>query len=216
MDISFVEENTFVEEGNISLQVIVEGGYSEGSIEDASCSETLFNAHKMILNEQQPESSIASSAAVCELMQLTSTPVTKKTLLSTADEVSDNSDLIRPQVTRDPNNNTKVANQKYLCGECTYKTPDSGNLSRHRRVHTGTKHDCQTCGKSYKAVYDLKEHIRTVHEETKLLCEVCSSSFNTRKSLFRHKRMKHSTPTKLYNCHYCGKVFYEKGHYHGH
>ena len=59
----------------------------------------------------------------------------------------------------DPNNNTKVANKKYLCGECSYKTSDSGNLSRHRRVHTGTKHDCQTCGKSYKAVYDLKEQL---------------------------------------------------------
>ena len=96
MDISFVEESTFVEEGDISLQVIVEEGHSEGSMEDASCSETVFNAHKKTLNDQHSESSIASSAAVCELLQLSSTPVTKKTLLFTADEGSDNSDLIRP------------------------------------------------------------------------------------------------------------------------
>lgn len=53
------------------------------------------------------------------------------------------------------------APKKYKCGLCNYETPRSGALRIHQRTHTGEKpFSCNICGKAFRAVYDMKNHVK--------------------------------------------------------
>lgn len=71
------------------------------------------------------------------------------------------------------------------------------------------------CSKSFGAIYDLKQHLRSIYTQTQLLCEMCSKQFNCRTSLARHRAVKHASTSK-YTCEQCRKGFYERSSFIGH
>ena len=60
------------------------------------------------------------------------------------------------------------------CNECGRKFTQTGNLKRHRRLHTARKTlDCNKCGKSFIRGTHLKEHKR-VHRKVKPTPNACN------------------------------------------
>ena len=68
-------------------------------------------------------------------------------------------------------------------------------------------HKCDSCGKSFTGIGNLKNHIQTTHEEHK--CEICDKSFTLSKYLKNHMTSFHQV-NKVYKCEPCGKSFFEE------
>ena len=84
----------------------------------------------------------------------------------------------------------------------------SSSPSSYSAIHDGNKdYKCETCGKSFFKVGDLKRHIRTVHKGNKdYKCEYCCKSFSQASDLKRHIKRIHEGH-KDYKCDSCGKSF---------
>ena len=197
LNISYTEESSVLAESEVSLSYDVE----ERPAEDV-----------LVCNESETLSAYFEE----------SVPGPSTTVTINSDTTIQSVNTTQSNTTTHPgtdyNNNTNRDKKIRCCSKCDYKTTDTGNFSRHQKVHQDSriKHECDTCGKSYSALYDLKEHVKTVHGNDKLLCESCPFSCRSRKTLFRHRSMEHSANAKSYTCLYCNKIFLEKEHYHGH
>lgn len=68
---------------------------------------------------------------------------------------------------------------------------------------------CKYCGKSFRLVTSLKEHLQshsTICTEKSFICVVCNRSFTTHRYLALHMRI-HTNDEKLYKCNYCSKQY---------
>lgn len=82
-------------------------------------------------------------------------------------------------------------------------------IEHERRVHTdNTDVKCYKCGKDYKNIQSLKNHIRTVHNVVgqPFACHLCSAKFKWSNTLRQHIEEIHEGKLKA-TCKYCGKKF---------
>ena len=79
-------------------------------------------------------------------------------------------------------------------------------------VSVHSNHKCESCGKSFSRVDNLKTHIHTVHESHKdHKCESCDKSFTEVGSLKKHIYIIHKGH-KDYKCKSCGRSFSRADH----
>ncbi|XP_062906495.1 PR domain zinc finger protein 15 isoform X3 [Mobula hypostoma] len=101
--------------------------------------------------------------------------------------------------------------QKYIhpCDICGRIFNSTGNLERHKIIHTGVKsHTCEQCGKSFARRDMLKEHMR-VHDNVRdYLCAECGKGMKTKHALRHH--MKLHKGIKEYECKECHRKFAQK------
>ncbi|XP_059824729.1 PR domain zinc finger protein 15 isoform X2 [Hypanus sabinus] len=101
--------------------------------------------------------------------------------------------------------------QKYIhpCDICGRIFNSTGNLERHKIIHTGVKsHTCEQCGKAFARRDMLKEHMR-VHDNVRdYLCAECGKGMKTKHALRHH--MKLHKGIKEYECKECHRKFAQK------
>ena len=59
-------------------------------------------------------------------------------------------------------------------------------------VHSGIRHQCDLCDKSFSAHHDLLQHVKGTHRGMTVQCSVCGKDFNRTSDRNRHERQVHS------------------------
>jgi len=106
---------------------------------------------------------------------------------------------------------THTGERPYACRApgCTKRFGQSSTRNFHERSHSDLRPFlCTQCGKSFKQLPYLKNHIRMMHgaEQQRQACPVCEKEFHTQKALRLHKWNRHPDERKLM-CDQCSKRF---------
>lgn len=109
--------------------------------------------------------------------------------------------------------NDEVCNA-YFCYICEKKFQSRNKLVNHIYVHNeNSEHLCATCGRTYKSLHGLREHMKT-HEERKFECDECGKVFR-RFDRLRNHFWCHSKDL-TFVCKICSKGFKMKRYLHRH
>ncbi|XP_002722350.3 zinc finger protein 526 isoform X1 [Oryctolagus cuniculus] len=94
------------------------------------------------------------------------------------------------------------------CPQCSKSFASASRLSRHRRTVHGPperRHRCGICGKGFKKLVHVRNHLRTHTGERPFQCHSCGKTFASLANLSRHQ-LTH-TGVRPYQCLDCGKRF---------
>ncbi|XP_046933930.1 zinc finger protein 526 isoform X1 [Lynx rufus] len=94
------------------------------------------------------------------------------------------------------------------CPQCSKSFASASRLSRHRRAVHGPperRHRCGVCGKGFKKLVHVRNHLRTHTGERPFQCHSCGKTFASLANLSRHQ-LTH-TGARPYQCLDCGKRF---------
>ncbi|XP_036264045.1 zinc finger protein 526 isoform X2 [Pipistrellus kuhlii] len=94
------------------------------------------------------------------------------------------------------------------CPQCSKPFASASRLSRHRRTVHGPperRHCCGVCGKGFKKLVHVHNHLRTHTGERPFQCHSCGKTFASLANLSRHQ-LTH-TGVRPYQCLDCGKRF---------
>ncbi|MEE6527426.1 hypothetical protein FKM82_028805, partial [Ascaphus truei] len=95
----------------------------------------------------------------------------------------------------------------FRCPQCSKEFSSHLRMARHRRVVHALerKHKCTVCGKRFKKLVHVRNHMRVHTGERPFQCTDCGKTFGSLANLTRH----HLTHTgeKPYRCDICGRGF---------
>lgn len=106
----------------------------------------------------------------------------------------------------------------YKCSNCPKSFDRSKKLSRHlKQVHKLKSSVCKNCGKICSSLQELNDHYLKHHNISKSFsteafsfhCSTCRKFFRTREALLSHEENQCSKGNMNYNCHLCGKTFFD-------
>ena len=92
-----------------------------------------------------------------------------------------------------------------FCGKCFRKM---FQLQNHIRKHTGDKpFVCHTCGKAFSQETSLKTHMRIHSGVRPFKCSECEECFNVSSALTAHVMWRHNEGNRPFLCSFCSKSF---------
>ncbi|NXU57262.1 ZN652 protein, partial [Turnix velox] len=94
-----------------------------------------------------------------------------------------------------------------ICDKCGKRFLLESELLLHHQTDCEKNIQCVTCGKGFKKLWSLHEHIKIVHgyAEKKFSCEICEKKFYTMAHVRKH--MVAHTKDMPFTCETCGKSF---------
>ena len=75
-------------------------------------------------------------------------------------------------------------------------------------------HECQQCGKRFKARGGLQQHMRIHNNDRPYACHFCAKRFTQKSHVDQHERI--HTGAKPFTCQYCGRAFRQRSQQLGH
>ncbi|XP_005994258.1 telomere zinc finger-associated protein isoform X2 [Latimeria chalumnae] len=94
----------------------------------------------------------------------------------------------RTQASLDKHNRTHTGERPFHCEFCEQRFTEKGPLLRHiaSKHQEGRPHFCQICGKTFKAIEQLRVHVRRHKGMRKFECTECGYKFTRQAHLRRH------------------------------
>ncbi|TRY70167.1 hypothetical protein TCAL_05202 [Tigriopus californicus] len=104
--------------------------------------------------------------------------------------------------------------EKYKCEDCDYATNFPHVYTDHRKIHLREKgltnadtdvvlfHPCHVCGKQFRTMSSLREHVKVVHEgiRKEMPCGDCGMVFYSKGAFYNHKKKIHGFVSNRTRC----------------
>lgn len=84
---------------------------------------------------------------------------------------------------------------------------DSSFVDHEEEVPTMNTYSCDSCGKTYKTLANLKRHLDDTHSYKLFQCETCDKQFTAKGNILSHHKRRHQQSDTTYLCPHCGKKY---------